>query len=286
MKKFTVFTPTYNRAHLLPKLYEFLQKQTLQDFEWIIVDDGSTDNTKELVKDWPAKYFYQENAGKHSAYNKGILEADSELFVCIDSDDYYVPNALLDIYNFWQQVEHKEKYAGLGYLSAYENGEVIGTKFPKDVTTSNHFDIYHKFDVKGDKALVFRTEVLKEFYFPVIASEKFVTESVLFHRIAKKYQTIYLNQIVEIKEYHKNGLTDNYFKILAENPKASALYYNETNFFEPLLRNNALYVKYCLFSGINFSEIIKNSHNKLMTILAIPRGIYRYFRARKRLKKK
>ena len=149
--KFTIFTPTYNRKELLKNLYESLKNQTYKDFEWIIVNDGSSDGTELSVRQFldekilDIKYFYKENGGKQRAYNYGVEKARGELFICLDSDDKYVDNALETILKYWKKYENDREIAGMGYLSIYENGEVIGTKFPKDEMITTQFDIYNKY---------------------------------------------------------------------------------------------------------------------------------------------
>ena len=145
----TIFTPAYNRAYTLHKCYESLKKQTNKDFEWLIIDDGSTDNTRELVQSWieenliPIKYHYQKNQGMHGAHNSAYELIDTKLNVCIDSDDYMPDDAVEKILKFWEE-NQSEEIAGIAALDAYESGEVIGTTFPKDLKTSTSFDMYYK----------------------------------------------------------------------------------------------------------------------------------------------
>ena len=178
--KFTVFTPTFNRKELLEKLYKSLQKQTYKDFEWLIVDDGSTDGTKEKVEQFlcekklDIKYYFKENGGKQRAYNFATEKANGELFICLDSDDKYVENGLETILKYWKKYEKNIDIAGMGYLSTYPNGEVIGSSFPEKEMISTQFKIYNKYRVKGDKGLMFRTEIIKKYKFPVFEDEKFI----------------------------------------------------------------------------------------------------------------
>jgi len=154
--KFTVFTPTFNRKELLEKLYKSLQKQTFKDFEWLIVDDGSTDGTKEKVEEFLSekkleiKYYFKENGGKQRAYNFATEKANGELFICLDSDDEYVENGLETILKYWKKYEKNSDIAGMGYLSTYPNGEIIGSSFPEKEMISTQFEIYNKYGVKGD----------------------------------------------------------------------------------------------------------------------------------------
>jgi Glycosyltransferases involved in cell wall biogenesis len=280
--KFTVFTPTFNRKELLEKLYKSLQKQTFKDFEWLIVDDGSTDGTKEKVEEFLSekkleiKYYFKENGGKQRAYNFATEKANGELFICLDSDDEYVENGLEIILKYWKKYEKNSDIAGMGYLSTYPNREIIGSSFPEKEMISTQFEIYNKYGVKGDKGLMFRTEIIKKYKFPVFEDEKFITEAVVYNRICEKYKMVYVNEKIEIKEYQEDGLTAKYNNLLLKNPKGQALYHNEINSqkltFKQKILNNAVYYKFCKVAGYKFGKIFKESKNKLFLIFAIPVG--------------
>lgn len=280
--KFTVFTPTFNRKELLEKLYKSLQKQTFKDFEWLIVDDGSTDGTKEKVEEFLSekkleiKYYFKENGGKQRAYNFATEKANGELFICLDSDDEYVENGLEIILKYWKKYEKNSDIAGMGYLSTYPNREIIGSSFPEKEMISTQFEIYNKYGVKGDKGLMFRTEIIKKYKFPVFEDEKFITEAVVYNRICEKYKMVYVNEKIEIKEYQEDGLTAKYNNLLLRNPKGQALYHNEINSqkltFKQKILNNAVYYKFCKVAGYKFGKIFKESKNKLFLIFAIPIG--------------
>ena len=282
--KFTVFTPTFNRKELLEKLYESLQKQTFKDFEWLIVDDGSTDGTKEKVEEFLSekkleiKYYFKENGGKQRAYNFATEKANGELFICLDSDDEYVENGLEIILKYWKKYEKNSDIAGMGYLSTYPNGEIIGSSFPEKEMISTQFEIYNKYGVKGDKGLMFRTEIIKKYKFPVFEDEKFITEAVVYNRISERYKMFYVNEKIEIKEYQNDGLTSKYNDLLLRNPRGQALYHNERNrhkmSFKEKILNNAVYYKFCKVAGYNFSKIWKENEAKIFLFLALPIGIY------------
>ena len=293
--KFTIFTPTYNRADLLKKLYESLKNQSFKNFEWLIVDDGSTDNTYETIQEFQKeniidiRYIKKENGGKQRAYNVGVENAKGELFICLDSDDIYVENGLEIILKYWEKYSDDKKIAGMGYLSVYPNGEIIGVKFPKDEMISNQFEIYYDYKVSGDKGLMFRTEVLKSYKFPEIDGEKFVTEAVVYNRISQTYKILFVNEKIEIKEYHEDGLTSKYAKLLINNPKGNSIYHNERNFFKMLFKdkilNNAVYYKFSKISGLKLREIFKNSNSKFYLFLALPIGEYMYGKVKGNLNK-
>ena len=282
--KFTIFTPTFNRKELLEKLYKSLQKQTFKDFEWLIVDDGSADGTKEKVEEFLSekkldiKYYFKENGGKQRAYNFATDKANGELFLCLDSDDEYVENGLETILKYWKKYEKNSNIAGMGYLSIYPNGEVIGSSFPEKEMVSTQFDIYNKYRVKGDKGLMFRTEIIKKYKFPVFDDEKFITEAVVYNRICEKYKMAYVNEKIEIKEYQEDGLTAKYNNLLLQNPKGQALYHNEINSqklsFNQKVLNNAVYYKFCRAAGYKFGKIFKENKNKLFLIFALGIGEY------------
>ena len=282
--KFTIFTPTFNRKELIEKLYKSLQKQTFKDFEWLIVDDGSADGTKEKVEEFLSekkldiKYYFKENGGKQRAYNFATDKANGELFICLDSDDEYVENGLETILKYWKKYEKNSNIAGMGYLSTYPNREVIGSSFLEKEMVSTQFDIYNKYGVKGDKGLMFRTEIIKKYKFPVFDDEKFITEAVVYNRICEKYKMVYVNEKIEIKEYQEDGLTAKYNNLLLRNPKGQALYHNEINSqnlsFKQKILNNAVYYKFCRAAGYKFGKIFKENKNKLFLIFALGIGEY------------
>ena len=289
--KFTVFTPTFNRKELLEKLYKSLQKQTYTDFEWLIVDDGSIDGTGEKVKEFleesklDIKYFYKENGGKQRAYNFATDKANGELFICLDSDDEYVENGFETILKYWEKYEKNREIAGMGYLSMYPDGEIIGSSFPEKEMISTQFDIYNKYGVKGDKGLMFRTEIIKKYKFPIFDDEKFITEAVVYNRICEKYKMVYVNEKIEIKEYQEDGLTAKYNNLLLRNPKGQALYHNEINFqnltFKQKILNNAVYYKFCRVAGYKLGKIFKESKNKLFLLMGVIIGEYMWMKGGK-----
>lgn len=239
----TVFTPTYNRAHLLPRVYESLCQQTFRDFEWVIVDDGSTDETISVAQCWtnvsspkgevggelfPVRYFRQENGGKHRAINKGVKEARGELFFIVDSDDYLTNNALEIIYLNYNYIRKKEYYCGVCGMRAYPNMERIATNKPFDVLECTAIDFRYKFGIKGDLAEVLRTDILKLYPFPDIDGERFCPEALVWFRIAKAgYKYRFFEENIYICDYLTGGLTANILKIRIKSPQYAMLTYKE-----------------------------------------------------------
>lgn len=232
----TVFTPAYNRAHLLPRLFESLCKQTNKVFEWLIVDDGSTDNTKELVLSlsekegtfFPIRYFYQENGGKHRAINRGIKEAKGELFFIVDSDDILSENAMERINYHYNFIKADDNFCGVCGMRAYPNKQRIATNIPFNILECTAIDFRYKYGIFGDLAEVLKTKVLRNFLFPNIEGEKFCPEALIWFRIAKAgYKYRFFNDNIYICEYLEGGLTSKILKIRIESPSYAMLTYDE-----------------------------------------------------------
>lgn len=168
MKTLTVFTPTYNRAHTLGRTYESLLRQTCKDFEWLVVDDGSTDNTRQLVQEWinehkiPIRYIYKENGGLYTGYNTAYTNIDTELNVCIDSDDFMPDNAVELIVGHWKKYG-SDKYAGITGLDFFLDGIPIGGYFPEDLHECHLIDFVLKRIHSGDTKQVMRSALMKQF---------------------------------------------------------------------------------------------------------------------------
>lgn len=198
---FTIFTPTYNRADLLCRVYESLKRQTFKDFEWLIIDDGSTDNTKDVVKVFcenggvTIRYVYQENGHKKIAFNHGVREAKGFLFIPADSDDEFELDTLeifRDVYEK-QSDDIKNNISGVACLCKNEKGDIIGDKYPSDEWLSNSLDMRYRYHVSGEKWGCIKTEILKAYPFPENV-EGHVPENVIWTPIAKKYKAIFINK--------------------------------------------------------------------------------------------
>lgn len=210
----TVLTPSFNRAELLPRLFESLMAQSYRDFEWLVVDDGSTDGTQEVIAQlrdrapFPVRYVYQRNGGKHVALNTGVAAAAGRYCAVIDSDDWYAPDALAVLAGEWDALATPLAFAEVQALCATAAGEIIGSRYPNGARIdSDAFEIYHRFGVRGDKIGMIRTAVMRDFPFPEDLGRSYVTESLVWFRIARHYKTRYLNQVLAYKEYLPGGIT-------------------------------------------------------------------------------
>lgn len=226
----TVFTPTFNRAECLKKGYEALCRQTCKEFVWLVVDDGSTDQTRLLVEQWSrqekgfeVRYIYKENGGLHTGYNVAIANIDTELSVCIDSDDYMPDDAVEKILTFWKK-EGSDKYAGIAALDAFEDGTIIGDPFPKQKSI-NILDVsLGKYHYKnGDRKLVVRTALYKEVApMPSYENEKNFNPHLMHLQISEKYDFLIYNTVLCVVEYQEDGMSNGIFKQYLNSPKSFA----------------------------------------------------------------
>lgn len=272
----TVFTPSYNRKAELKELYFSLIKQNYNDFEWLIVDDGSTDGTHDLITELQNEnkininYIYKENGGKQSAYNVGLNYANGDVFFCIDSDDALKENKLGEIAKDFTEI-HDGDIAGIMYLQGYINNKdkVIGSYFP-DNLIDTYYNIYHKNGVTGDKLIVYKTSVAKEFYFPIIDGEKFVPEALIYNRMSKKYKFICKNIVMAYKEYLDSGYSADYFNLVKRNPNGNALYYLELYDFNKSFYNVYGYLLYSFYAKKNIKDIFKHPSKCKISLLYLP----------------
>lgn len=232
----TILTPTYNRASLLPRLFDSLLRQTNKDFEWIVVDDGSTDDTRKVVANlkekcggaFPMGYVYKANGGKHMAINIGAERARGELLFIADSDDLLTDDALETVANSWHDISDDKSFAGIAGLDiAMDTREVIGSGLPQEHIDCNAIDIRYRHHVTGDMKEVFRTEVLREFPFPEFAGERFCPEQLVWFRMARRYRLRYINKPIYIADYQPDGITAGITRARMRNPSASMLTYAE-----------------------------------------------------------
>lgn len=289
----TIFTPAYNRAHTIGRTYESLKKQNCKEFIWLIIDDGSTDNTSELVEQWKnescgfeIRYIYKENGGMHTAHNIAYENIDTELNMCIDSDDCLAEEAVQKILNKWEAVKDFG-YAGIIGLDADMNtGEIIGSKFPEDMWETTLVEYYAK-GGKGDKKLVYRTDVINRYPpYPVFAGEKYVALGYKYRLIDNDYKLAVLNEVLCNVEYQTDGSSGTMYKQYLKNPRGFAFWrkismqYPESR--KRMFRDCVHYVSSSLIA--HNCHFIKESPKKVYTLLAIPFGalltVYIKYKAR------
>ncbi len=291
MPLLTVFTPAYNRAHTIGRTYESLCRQTCKDFCWLIIDDGSTDNTRELVASWlgcsPAErmegesghgfritYIWQANQGMHGAHNTAYRNITTELNTCIDSDDWMPDNAVERIVDFWS-AHGSNRYAGLVGLDQTADGKVIGTDFPTDMKETTLLGFYER-GGKGDKKLVYRTSVINSYpEYPLFEGERYVGLAYKYMLIDRDWELLAFNEPLVTVEYQQDGSSFNMYRQYWNNPRGFAFFRRTEMSCTRNWKRRFLvcvhYVSSCLIA--NDWKALFNNPKPLTTCLALPFGI-------------
>lgn len=288
----TVFTPAFNRSHTLSRTYESLLRQTCKDFIWLIVDDGSTDGTKEMVESWiregelDIKYVYQDNQGMHGAHNTAYRNIETELNVCIDSDDYMPDDAVEKIIRCWTK-RGSENYAGLVGLDYDINGKLIGTDFPEGMTETTLSGFYES-GGKGDKKLVYRTDVISKYpEYPLFDGEKYFGLAYKYHLIDQDYSLLTLNEPLVIVDYQSDGSSFGMFRQYWNNPNGFMFFRKSEMKLQKSIssrfRSCIHYVSHCIRAGKK-KEFFDNSH-PVLTFFALPLGLILYLYTKHQVKK-
>ncbi|MEK4476640.1 glycosyltransferase family A protein [Paenibacillus sp. FSL R7-0048] len=282
----TVVTPTYNRAYTLENSYNSLRKQTCKSFIWMIIDDGSKDETESLVGEWIKQetdfkiiYLKKENGGKASALNLSFNRVYTDYYVCLDSDDTFTSNAIDIAIKRLDEIKYDKKYCGILALRTKPNGQVLGGKqIPSEVKDITLSDLTNKYEIKSELICFYKTHMVMKYRFPEIDGEKFISPAYLEHRIGKDYKYLASRESYCICEYLPDGLTRNKIEVIIKNPKGYTLVIREafevsTNFIIKS-KHCVMYIAGCILSGDK--ECIRNSPNKKMTTLYYPLGWIAY----------
>jgi glycosyltransferase involved in cell wall biosynthesis len=290
----TVFTPTYNRAEYLERPYNSLLNQTYKHFEWIIIDDGSSDNTKqvvdEIIKEGKIKvsYHYQENSGKHIAHNRVLQLATGSFLLILDSDDAYKNDALEILVKHWHEIpdQNKKNFIGVTGLCEDQNGKVVGDYFPTSPFDCSSVDKYYKYDIKGEKSGMMKMEILKQYRFPD-KKAAYYPEAYVWFAIAIKYKTRYINEVVRIYYIEEKDSIMKPATLMSKNGAEAISEYDLfliNNFlgyskYQPVafIKYFIQYTSYASYSGKKFSQIIKPVNGpiaKLIAMLLYPVSLY------------
>ena len=285
----TVLTPTFNRGGRLQSLWDSLQKQTVKDFEWLVVDDGSTDGTKDLItqlqekSDFPIRYIYKSNGGKHTVLNVGIQTICSELIFIVDSDDCVTDDAVESILKIHKKYRSQNNICGYAFLRAFPDGKVNGKKFDVDEKIGSYIDVRVNGDDTGaDKAEVFKTHCLKEFPFPEYPNEKFLGEDLVWVRMARKYEMVHINKAIYVGNYLEDGLTNNRRKHNIASPIGCM--HRAEEFMESDLKTRyrikggLQYIVYGRFAGVKVVDLIRKSRHKVLATVCTPGGLFLHSR--------
>lgn len=271
----TVFTPTYNRAYILGDLYHSLQRQTCMDFEWLIVDDGSADDTKALVASWqgeenpfPIRYVYQENGGKCRAINRGLKEADGRLFFTVDSDDYLTDDAIEKVIRWDGELPKDGHFCGYVGNRGITPTQTPNRLFPGGYLDGTALDRYDQVD--GERAFVFYTEIHRKYLYPEFPGEKFLTEAVTWDLMAHDgYKMRFYNDIIWIWEYKDDGLTRAGYRVFLENPRGTGLFFRQKAEF----LHYSLWNKLTLWYGYATDAMDRCTDEQIASYIGMPKAL-------------
>lgn len=288
MNKITVVTPTYNRAKELNSLYKSLLNQSVEYFDWLIIDDGSVDNTKEVIQDFikdkklNITYLKKENGGKHTALNIAIRVVNTELFFIVDSDDLLTHDAIETILSDWNNHCNKN-ICGIGYLRGDKKGNVIGDKYPSDNIIDNFIHLRYNKSISGDKAEVWVTKSLKRYCFPEFDGEHFISESVLWIKVSRNKDMLFRNKIIYITEYLAGGLSDTGRALRFKCPNGMIYGSLETMSkefsFKIRYKQALLYIVYSKFGRRSIQQIIRCPYPFLVIMAFLPGMLlYKYWK--------
>lgn len=271
----TILTPTYNREKTLTKAYNSLVNQIDKNFEWLVIDDGSKDNTKQLIDKFikenkiKIRYFYKKNGGKHTALNYGTPKAKGELILILDSDDYLSEDAIELVEKYWEKYKSNDKICGMTFLRKIHNPIYKKKLFSECV--SNMIDFKYNNNNLADMCEVMRKDVLLKYPYPEFTNERFLSEVIVTGEIAKKYDTAYIPKEIYFTEYLEDGLSLNWIKLVTNNPlgaRANSLMFQSKRFkFSIRLKNCITYDVYSIIASITMKKIIDESNMKFWSVV-------------------
>lgn len=288
MKTLTVITATYNRAYCLHQVYESLCRQTSQDFLWLVIDDGSTDNTRELISKWIAEnkieieYYYQENGGVHRAFNTAYERVHTELNVAVDSDDWLKDDAVEKIVNFWN-TNKSPYYCGIIALDVSPDGKLVGTMLPENIKACTSDELYDRYKIKGDKKFILRSDLSRLYPFPEFEGEKYYAPSYKYMHLGLYHKFLLMNEAVCVVEYHNDGITFNKRNKKRDCYRSSAKGFAHYRNAVIRISDSPMFIVKHMIHYIaesimaNDSHYIIHSSKKLYAILCWPAGLIYYY---------
>ncbi len=280
---FTIFTPTYNRGQLLERLYHSLLEQNCKDFEWLIVDDGSTDNTEAVAQSFVSekkidiRYYKKENGGKHTAYNYALDLAQGEWFLCVDADDCLHKDALTHLV---KAIEEPDTDTGIIAYKEDTQGVRLSDAFPSNVNRCKVSDLSLRYNCSGEFSLILSRKLAAQYKFPVFPGERFVGECVVYDRVDKVCDWTLLPEVITVCEYQPDGYSSNFANLMKQNPSGFCLYFLQRIDLQPRLLQRILHAgKYWCFRWIcKHSELAyQGKHNILVALSAVPGLCFRIY---------
>lgn len=284
----SIVTPVYNRAGLLKTCWESLVRQTDKDFEWIVVDDGSTDSSVDMVRTLPDAGFpiilvEKENGGKHTALNASHPYIRGKYVLILDSDDYLVDSAVAQVREGWGGYEQDEDIGIVTFLKGRAEDEpscmADDEGIPVDIMRYRRRCIY-----SADCCEVIRSELYLKYPFPVFAGESFLSEGALWNRVSFTHKCVYINRVVYIADYLAGGLTKSGKPLRIRNPQGGMytanLNMHPKNFLKRRIKYGLLFGCYGCFAGLSPVQMLKRSDNKILVVLTMPAGwmLYLYWK--------
>ena len=289
----TVLTPTYNRKYVINRLYKSLIRQTCKDFEWLVVDDGSSDETDKEIEKYilehkiTIRYIKQKNGGKHRALNAGIATIENAITFIVDSDDYLRENAIEEILEAHKCFNNLTNICGFSFLRCYPNGEINGPKFKQSPYVSDYITCRMNEGIWGDKAEAYYTKCLKEFPFLETEGEKFLFEDYVWIQMAEKYNTVHINKAIYVGDYLEDGLTNNIDRQKINNPigmmKRGYISFSPKCNLKNKIRAMMMFTAYGKIAGYNEKFLMNTSRNKNAFVLIWPLS-FLYWMKLKRIK--
>ena len=283
--KLTIFTPTFNRAYILGNLYSSLRKQTSRAFEWIIVDDGSTDDTETLVNGWIAEadfdiiYHKQSNQGKHIAINEGVRLATGNLFCVVDSDDFLSADAAEKILAHWEKYgAGREGVSGIISYKRFLDGRISGTLIPSEVQYCILRDASRKYNSRGEKLVIHRTDILRQYPYPQFAGENFLGESYVYNQIDEKYKMSVMNDAVYWFDYQNDGLSRDFRRLYRDNPQGFYLIYAQNSRYLTNVPEKLKNAAHLDALAIRLGKRVIDKPDRFWRLMALPLGIFMYLK--------
>jgi glycosyltransferase involved in cell wall biosynthesis len=300
--EFTIFIPTYNRAGLLPRALSSIEAQTYRNFEVVIVDDGSTDDTAAVVAGWkagvdfPVTYVMQSNQGKHAAHNKGLELATGRLFFNLDSDDRLLPDTLERIRRHWESIPEveRERFAGVeGLVGSMDGQRLLTIPYPHNPFDASFLEVRYRLGIGGDKKHAIRTDIARRFPYPVFPGERHMRPSFTWKRISHEYVFRCVNEPFQQVEYQAEGLSSDRFRLRMRNPRGFQLYYLEdVTLHRPWLSRRQLrrsmvdFIRFSFHAGDGLIRQGRLVHCDPLWLMLLPAGFGRWLVDRYRLRYK
>ena len=298
---FTIFIPTFNRAKHLEETLLSVEKSHFKNFEVIIIDDGSSDQTYLVVAEargkvhYPITYIFQKNSGKAGAHNTALQYAQGEFFMNLDAGDFLLPDAMTKLLNKWTSYTEDDsaRLAGISALCLNEDGKLSGEKYPEGIGNISYLELESVAPLSGEKRQAIRTEILRRFPYPRIPGESHIRPTLIMRRMAHEYKLMWLNEPIQVNVRESDGITANIYKYRMENPKGFRLFFLEEitsnrKYFgkRKLYGDHWRYIMFSLHSGVTFRQQSKEVQDRLLWVLSIPKGTIKWLIDRYRMKKR